>query len=267
MQEYVFSPKNLYYRKNKFKPDRPTLVFVHGLSGSSSAWFLYEKKFEERYNVLTFDLRGHGNSEKPKNFEDYAIRKFSEDLFELASHLQISRFVLISHSFGVLVAFDFMAEHLDMVEKAVFLSPNFAPRRIPSGKILEPFLGLAGWLRILPFNQAGKGRVDYSRFINTGDWNIPRSFADVSNTGLRPYLYCTRQSYEVDYEKLLEQINVPTLIMHGRKDSIFPVSGSLVMREKIKNSRLAIIENSDHILVLNNFPEVSGAIAEFVSGR
>ena len=70
MQEYIFQPKKIYYRKNDFRPDCPTLVFIHGISGSSSAWLLYEKKFKDQYNILTFDLRGHGNSWKPKNLEE-----------------------------------------------------------------------------------------------------------------------------------------------------------------------------------------------------
>lgn len=62
MQEYIYSPKKIFYKKNEFKPGRPALVFVHGLSDSSSAWLPYEKKFEAQSNILTFDLRGHGYS-------------------------------------------------------------------------------------------------------------------------------------------------------------------------------------------------------------
>jgi pimeloyl-ACP methyl ester carboxylesterase len=51
--------------------------------------------------------------------------------------------------------------------------------------------------------------------------------------------------------------------VHGKKDSIFPVENSILMAEKIKNSKLVLLEKADHIVVLNNFIEVSDAIEEF----
>lgn len=152
-----------------------------------------------------------------------------------------------------------------MVEKAIFLSPNFAPDRMKSERIIRPLLNLADILRLFPFNQEGRGQVDYSYFKNTGDWNIPRMVADIGKTSLRVYLYGIKQAYEANYEKLLDDIKIPTLIMHGRKDTIFPVNNSMQMREKIKNSRLIILEDANHILALNNFPEVSEAIEKFIT--
>lgn len=267
MIEHIYSPKKIYYRMNDFKSGRQTLIFIHGISGSSSAWKLYEDKFADKYNILTFDLRGHGYSAKFPDLEDYAISKFAEDLYDLVRYLEITSFILIGHSFGVLVALEFMTEHMGMVEKAIFLSPNYAPHRILAGKIIRPFLSMAGLLKILPFNPVGKGRIDYARFKNTGDWNIPRMVADIGNTGLRIYLFGTRQSYRIDYEKLVKQIEIPTLIVHGKKDSIFPVARAIDMAQKIKKSKLILLDKADHILVLNCFSEVSGVIEIFVDEK
>lgn len=267
MTEYIYSPKKIYYKKNEFKSDRPTLLFIHGISGSSSAWRLYEEKFGDQYNVLTFDLRGHGKSAKLPNLEDYAISKFAEDVFDLTAYLNIKSFILVSHSFGVLIALEFMANHMNMVEKVIFLSPNYAPNKITAAKIVRPLFKLVGLLKILPFSATGKGHIDYNRFQNTGDWNIPRMIADIGNTSLRVYLFGSRQSYEVDYETVISQINIPTLIIHGKKDSIFPVTGAIEMADKIKKSKLVLSDEADHILVLNKFPEVSQAIEVFVNGK
>lgn len=264
MTEQIYEPKKIYYRINEFKPDRPTLLFIHGISGSSSSWRLYEEKFLDKYNLITFDLRGHGKSVKFPNLDDYAINKFAEDIFELTSYLNIKSFVLISHSFGVLIALAFMAEHMEMVDRVIFLSPNKAPGKILAAKIIKPLFKLVGLLKIFPFNTSGRGHIDYDRFKNTGDWNIRRMIADIHNTSLRVYLFGSRQSYNVDYGAIVDQINVPTLILHGKKDSIFPVAGAIEMAKKIKKSKLIILDRADHILVLNFFPEVSSAIEMFV---
>jgi len=267
MQEFIYTPKKIYYRMNEFKSGRPTLFFIHGISGSSSAWKLYEEKFINKYNIITFDLRGHGKSAKLPNQEDYAISKFAEDIFDLLVYLKIRSLILVSHSFGVLIALEFLAEHMSMVEKIIFLSPNYAPNRILAAKIVKPMFKLVGLLKVLPFDAAGRDHIDYSRFPNTGDWNIPRMIADVSNTSLRVYLFGSQQSYEVNYKSTVDQINVSTLIIHGKRDTIFPVGGALEMAQKIKKSKLILLNDANHILVLNNFPEVSTAIADFVDGE
>jgi len=87
MQEYIWEDR-IYYETNEFKPDRLTLVFVHGVSGSSSAWLPYEKIFENKYNILTYDIRGHGKSKKYPNYSDYEIKNFAEDLHDLISFLK-----------------------------------------------------------------------------------------------------------------------------------------------------------------------------------
>jgi pimeloyl-ACP methyl ester carboxylesterase len=265
MTEQYFQKRNIYYRTNALRAERTTLVFVHGLSGSSSAWLKYEQLFDERYNIVTFDLRGHGKSAKPGRYEDYAMTNFADDLEALVAHLGLRDFVLISHSFGTLIALEYLSKHQDLVQKIIFLSPDFAVKKRLVSQLIRPLLLVTSLLRLLPFAGRPGHHVDYGKYPDSGDWNIPRMIADVGNTTLRVYLYCTRQTYVPDWEDFLPEIAKPTLIMHGQKDSIFPVRNSLVMDKKIKDTKLIILPQADHILVLNNFAEVSQAIAEFVS--
>ena len=122
MQEHLFKD-TIYYKTNEFKPNRPTLVFVHGLSGSSSAWIPYENILKNKYNILTFDIRGHGWSKKFLNYSDYKIKNFANDLHDLISFLSISEFILISHSFGTLIAEEYIELHNQYVIGIIFLSP------------------------------------------------------------------------------------------------------------------------------------------------
>ena len=264
MHEYFLETRGIYYRTNQWEPSRPTLVFVHGLSGSSSAWHAYEEHFKNSYNVLTFDLRGHGRSYRHKKYDAYKISHFVDDMHELLLHCEVEKFVLISHSFGTLVALEFLVRHEAMVTHAIFLSPSFAPGKSAGAKLIAPLLMLVPKLEILPQKRLEGTRIDYRKFPNTGDWNLRRMLADIPNTGLRVYLYCTRQSFCVDREDLLPHITIPVLIMHGKKDSIFPVKNSLIMQERIKGAELILIEHADHIIVLNNSHEVCAAIEHFI---
>lgn len=265
MRESLFLPKNIYYRVNEFQPERQTIVFVHGLSGSSSAWLLYEKELEPLFNILSFDLRGHGKSEKPLRYEDYKIDDFANDINELVEFIGIDRFVLVGHSLGSLIVLAFLEKHQDKVSKTVFLAPNFSVGKMLSAKVISPFLEAGiSLFKHLQFSTQPGGHIDYSLYPNTGDWNIPRMIADVGNTSLHVYLYATRQSYDFDGEAFLSEITVPTLIIHGEKDTIFPVQYGKKMAEKIPGAKLVLLQDADHILVLNKSKEVIEEIKNFV---
>jgi pimeloyl-ACP methyl ester carboxylesterase len=268
MRDYFLAEPGIAYRTNEFESGRQTLVFVHGLSSSASAWVRYEELFSRRYNILTFDLRGHGLSQKPQGIAAYTIPAMAEDLLALLDVLRIKHAVLVGHSFGALVALEFLARHQNRVTKAVLLSPDFKIGRRLSEKILNASLRVSPLLDILPFSSRPRGRVDYTRYLGTGDWNVWRLSADVGKTGLRVYIYCTKQSYAFDRELYLREITNPVLLVHGKKDTIFPVANSLYMATQIADSEVVLIDNADHIIVLNNFTEVSVAISAFVeSGR
>jgi pimeloyl-ACP methyl ester carboxylesterase len=265
MKEYYLGGGELYYRKNDFVNDRLTLVFAHGAGGSSSAWLPYEKKFENKYNVLVYDIRGHGKSKKYPRYEDYEIKNFAYDLHNLITHLNISKFVLISNSFAGLVALEYIKLWRDTVVANVFTSPEIYLNEGFMAKILRPILRIiTGILDFLPFNPKPRGQVDYKKHIGSTDWDIKRNYADIKNTGLHAHFYTLRQSFTLKQEYSLEKINVPTLIMHGENDSMVPLKNALRMSREIKNSEFKSIRDVDHNTAHNAVKEMSEAIEEFV---
>lgn len=265
MKEFIFKKSGICYRTNEFCADRKTLVFIHGLSGSASAWFPYEKLFGEKYNLLTLDLRGHGKSDKPKKYRDYEIKNSTDDLYELLSYLGITQCILISHSYGSLVALEFLRVHTERVSATIFLSPTaFLTQTKWSLPTRIIGRGLIALFTLLPFHPRIHGRVDYSLYQPTSDWDMRRVPRDLYITSIRVYLYCLVQAYRYACDKLWERIAVPTLIMHGTADSYIPVSHSVRLSKIIPASKLILLERANHIIVLNNVQEVSEGIEKFV---
>ncbi|MFA5840683.1 MAG: alpha/beta hydrolase [Candidatus Paceibacterota bacterium] len=266
MTESYLEKKGIYYRTNEFKPDRLTLVFVHGVSGSSSAWLPYEKIFENKYNVLTYDIRGHGMSKKYPHYEDYEIKNFVEDLHELVLYLKIPKFVLISNSFAALVHLEYLRFWRETVLANVFTSPEIYLEKTPMAKVVRPILKVLtkGILPVLPFNPKPRGHVDYKNHINSTDWNIKRNVADMKNTGLHAHFYSLGQSLTPEKEYNLEKINIPTLIMHGEKDTMIPMKNSIQVSKEIKNAEFISIPNVDHNTVHNGVKVMSEAIEAFI---
>ncbi|MES2023518.1 MAG: alpha/beta hydrolase [Patescibacteria group bacterium] len=264
MKEHFWEEKGIYYRMNEFKPNRLTLVFIHGLSGSSSAWWPYEKIFENKYNMLTYDIRGHGKSKKFSNYSDYEIKNFANDLHDLFSYLKISPFVLVGHSMGTLIAGEYIKRYRESVLAVIFLSPIFNMEKEFSGKILRLLLRLNKIFSLFPFNPKLGHHVDYAKYPNTTDWNMKRFFADSLNTTFRVHLYCLKQSMMLEQEYFLEKIKIPTLIVHGVNDSMVPVKNAITLSGKIENAELVLIPNTDHIVVLNNVKEISKIVEDFI---
>ncbi len=267
MREFFFEKRGLYYRCNTFNPQKETLFFVHGVSGSSSAWHVYERAFEKKYNVISLDLRGHGKSIKFNRYEDYRIEKFSDDLRELLKYCGVSKCIIISNSFGALVAIDFIGKYQKMVSSAIFIGPHFAVNKMWPMRIIKPFLAFIIKRKPTFLSKNKGGHIDYSKYLNTGDWNVQRTVADITNTGFWIYCYAVAHTCNFAGEKILEKIKIPTLIIHGAKDTIFPVKYGKAMAEKIKNSNLVIMHDIDHIIVLNRPQKTIEIIKNFLAGK
>lgn len=264
MTEHFLEESGIYYRSSVRDPGRRTLVFVHGVSGSSSAWQAYERHFERRYNIVSYDLRGHGRSRKYPRLADYAVERFVDDLTVLLDHLAINQCVIVGHSFAAVWLLEFLRVRAPRVEAAALLSPDFDVGRSRQAKLLHALLRPIGVLNRLPFDPRPGRHVDYGRYPMSGDWNVARMLADIRNTTLRVFLYCSRSIYAVKAGAWLPAILVPVLLVHGARDSIFPVENSRYMASRMPSARLVIVNDADHILVLNHPDTVSRALDEFL---
>jgi pimeloyl-ACP methyl ester carboxylesterase len=75
-----------------------TLLFVHGWCINQSYWNQQVDHFKDRYQVVTLDLPGHGNSDKNRN--EWTIENFGKDIVMLMDALELKNVVLIGHSMG-----------------------------------------------------------------------------------------------------------------------------------------------------------------------
>jgi proline iminopeptidase len=262
--EEGYLKNGVYYRRNDFLSGRPTLVFIHGISGCCAAWKPYEEHFGKDCNLLFFDLRGHGKSFKKKSADFYSLDNIADDIFEMAISFGIKRMVLVGHSFGALLALDFADRYYDMVDGLVLLAPDYRINKTFRGKITRYLLAAMDACSVRPFVERYGIEVDYSKFRYNADWDLRRIYIDVRNTSIHVYRHCLNRSLVFDPEKILSRINVPALIIHGKNDSIFPVADSVEMAKKIAGARLKILDNANHILVLNNSAQIKDEIEDFI---
>jgi len=89
------------------------------LIASSEIWKPQIDHFKDERRIIVFDLRGHGQSDKPQ--EKYSIKQFSEDLFSFMNNHKIEKAIIIGYSMGGMTALKFTLDHQKMVEKLILL--------------------------------------------------------------------------------------------------------------------------------------------------
>ena len=103
-----------------------TFVFVHGAYANRSAFDEQVRAFASSHRIVTFDMRGHGESDKPPG--PYSMDDWAEDVRFLCSQLGVTRPIIVGHSMGGLVSVEVAARDPELVRAVVTLdSPSMIP--------------------------------------------------------------------------------------------------------------------------------------------
>jgi len=96
-------------------PDGPPVIFVHGLLGSRLNWDKQVRSPDLRqYRIITYDLRGHGLSDKPSGAEPYHDgRRWGDDLAAVIEGSHARKPVVVGWSLGGVVISNYLATHGD----------------------------------------------------------------------------------------------------------------------------------------------------------
>src|SRR5690242_4227331 len=79
------------------------IVLVHGTPSSSLEFLEVINDLSQQYRCIAMDHLGFGQSEKPKN-GDYTLAAHTKRLKALIEHLGLSKFHLLVHDFGGIIA-------------------------------------------------------------------------------------------------------------------------------------------------------------------
>ena len=100
---------------------KPAFLFVHGWACDRSAFAPQAAHFARRHRVVSVDLRGHGESDKPHG--PYPMLTHAEDLAYIIAHLGLGKVVAVGHSMGGLTVLQLAAAYPDHVAAIVMVDP------------------------------------------------------------------------------------------------------------------------------------------------
>jgi len=107
---------------------KPAFIFVHGTACDRSFFAPQAEHFAPRHRVVSVDLRGHGESDKPHGA--YPVAAYAEDIAYMIEQLGLGKAVAVGHSMGGVSVLQLAATHPDcvaaivMVDSTLVYSPD-----------------------------------------------------------------------------------------------------------------------------------------------
>ena len=245
----------------KLEGNGKTLVFIHGLSDNLDYWQPLTSLLKNHYQILRYDLRGHGLSE-PGN-ENITMDTYVEDLHNLLNELELSEINLVGLSLGSAIALSFTIKHPDRVSSMVLMSSFYKCDK----ELTKVFNSFKRSLKksfatffdtILPMVLCPEVIEDNRELLNL--------IRDTSSTvNVESYIKAVDVCLEYDVENELKYVDVPTLILAGKYDEITSPDMQRQLSDRIRNSRLIVFNDVKHnLLAGENIVKISDIINKFL---
>lgn len=243
------------------------LLFIPGIAATLDSWQYQVLELHDRFRCICVDLRGHGDSDKPCS--DYNYDEMCGDIRAFIVALDLRGITLVGWSMGAGVGLKYVADFNEdsRVANLAMIGPA-TPRFL--GTETESFGAdpataegtLEGMRLALPETMAAFAGVNFHRkdMQATVDWFLSLWLKMPAYVG---YTYFKTLLTE-DLRDMLEHVNVPTLICHGRHDQVAPPGWSEYMSSRIPECRLVWFENSGHALLVEEPDLLSQELAVFV---
>ena len=236
--------------------NRETIVFLHGSGLSHIVWSLTEQFFSsKKFNVLSIDLPGHGNSDGPCID---SIEKIADWLEEVFKKLDLNDLIIIGHSQGCLEALEYSFKYERRLKKIVLIGGSY---RMPVNKDLIELAENGD-------NDAVKlmmkwGYEGSKKFIGGNPVEkiiqSPRDISEILAVDLKA---CNNYLNGSEAAKL---IDLPTLLIFGELDKMVNIEIGKKFSNLIKNSTTHIINGCGHMIMIEKAFEMREKIFEFLN--
>jgi pimeloyl-ACP methyl ester carboxylesterase len=241
----------LYYES--FGTGEP-IVFVHGGAMSHEGWEQQVYELGDYFHVVAYDLRGHGESDKPAHGNNF--QRFAQDLEALVAHLRLSRVSLVCHAVGGYVGILYALRNPQMLHKLVLVSSS---ARFLGGEEERSGFSDEFWRDLLEGMKRSKieanAKLCNEMFFHKDPGEATRQ--QILGIMLQWPLYSMkeigRDAQNIDFRDRLREIKAPTLVIHGRHDRKQRYEGAALLANGIPNARLITFEESAH---MPNYEEV-----------
>ncbi len=214
----------------------PALLLSHGYSATRRMWDAERRAFGDRFRVIAWDMRGHGDTDSPDDPTQYSADLTVADMCGLLTHLGIRRAVIGGLSLGGYMSLAFHAAHPEMVRALVICD---------SGPGYRNGEARAAW---------NARAHDRARDLETRGLEVLQGRSVEAREAIRHHrsaqglAHAARGMLAQEDARVIDSlpsIRVPTLIVVGDRDEPF-LAPSRYMAGKIAGARLEMIPGAGH---------------------
>ena len=234
---------NAFINLNRFsaKENKGTLIITHGMAEHSGRFeWVANKIVDAGFNVITYDLRGHGKSQgKRGTIKSY--KQFVQDLNQIIMNEKNnnSNIYLYGHSMGGIISHLYLIKY-GKVNGAIISAS-------PMDYIVKPTLLNKILLKVFGFKKMKTNFADKKLSHNGHNINDPLNLTYFRLTLVYQMLIKAKKILINNYDKITGNL----LYLYGKKDLLVPLDKSKAAYEKIgsKNKKMIVYENSKHDLL------------------
>lgn len=235
------------------------LVFSNSLGTNQSLWRYQVEALSDYYQILTYDQRGHGNTNATSG--PYTIDLLANDLIGLLNALEIEKANLVGISMGGMTAITAAKKHPERIEKLIACDcgPAASEASAVSWQARIDIVRRDG-IEAIVNETVGRWFSAHTIAKNTEAVAIVSDM--IGKTSPEGYIGSAQALSTFDLRPDLDKLKVPTLFISGAEDAI--VGGVAKLHEKVPDSQFVTIANAGHLCNIENPVEFNAAVKHFL---
>jgi pimeloyl-ACP methyl ester carboxylesterase len=244
---------------------------IHGSSSTQATWNPILDDLRKNYNVVTYDLRGYGNS--PLGDKDYSMDQMIEDIEDVVKTRNLDKFVIVAHSMGVRIGVSYSAKYPERVMGLILIDLHVIPKTldiVPNEK--QHIEYLKSFKELHDTEDQVKQELDKYALRNRFDtWLADgriKKFSDgkffIPNTLYVGYLAAKYISNSPMTEEYFSKINAPILLFQAEKYSCITAEGLEQMKKLQPMMKYIYVPGSEHSIHRTHPKLLSMECQEFI---
>ena len=226
------------------KKGAPIVILSHSLASSLLMWNPQMEALNTHFQVLRYDIRGHGGSDAPSGA--YTLELLENDAIKLLDALGIDQVHFVGLSMGGMIGQGLALNYSHRL-KSLALCDTASIVPVEAQPIWQERTDKAREKGMAALLDETMERWFTPAFLRKGSPMLDIIRKQILATPVKGYIGCAEAIRKLNYLDQLSRIKIPTLITVGEDDPGTPVSASEAMHKRISNSKLVILPSSRHL--------------------
>ena len=241
--------------------DGPALILIHGIGAARNAWRFLLPVLSKHFTVVTYDLRGHGESPIPDG--EFGLNELVSDLERVREKARIERAHFAGHSLGGMIGPAYARRYPDRVLSVGLLSTAAGRSEDDSRNVWNVVheMEQRGIPNVLP---TLTGRWFTDDFVADNLDIVEARLQQVMNTNERVFMNVFRIYAGTEMLPWLCEVEAPALVLTAENDGGCNPRLNRLIADELPNSELIILPGYKHSILLEAGTEVANQLVRFI---